>query len=369
MEHPLSQIYFYLTEGCNLHCRHCWMDPPLQAGRISPSISPSLPLGHFQSIIRQAKPLGLKRVKLTGGEPLLHPRIDELLQIVKEEQLCLAMETNAALCTSGLAARIAACQDAFVSVSLDAADIAIHEWIRGVTGCFKEAINGITNLVQAGLRPQIIMTVMRSNKGQVEPTVRLAEQLGASSVKFNILQPTARGERLTEAGESLSIRELVDMGRWVEDELSATTGLKLFFSHPPAFRPLSRIYQDNGGCGICNIKGILGVLADGSFALCGIGKTLPEMIFGHVERDRVIDVWKDNQILRDVREGLPHRLEGVCSGCLMRATCLGNCMAQNYYRTRNLWASYYYCAQAFEEGLFPKTRLQPAAVPEPEAIA
>ena len=28
----LGTIYFYLTEGCNLKCRHCWINPPFEAG-------------------------------------------------------------------------------------------------------------------------------------------------------------------------------------------------------------------------------------------------------------------------------------------------------------------------------------------------
>lgn len=354
-EYPLSQIYFYLTEGCNLHCRHCWIDPPLQT---SGRIFPSLPVKHFKEIISQAKPLGLTGVKLTGGEPLLHPDIEKILLKVKKEELGLTVETNAVLCSSGIAAMIAECRDAFVSVSLDGEDAKTHEWIRGVAGCFNQAVQGMSNLVNAGLRPQIIMTVMERNKDQIESVVRLAESLGAGSVKFNILQPIARGERMAEAGGSLSIRELVKMGRWVDNELAATTELKLFFSHPPAFRPLSRIYGDNGNCGVCNIKGILGVLADGSYALCGIGETIPELVFGHVERDRLAGVWEGNPVLKDIRDGLPGCLQGVCAGCLMQTACLGNCVAQNYYSTESLWAPYYYCAEAFEEGQFPETRLK-----------
>jgi len=115
------------------------------------------------------------------------------------------------------------------------------------------------------------MSVMRHNAGQVEPMVRLAESLGAGSVKFNIVQPTARGETMHTDGSTLSIQELIDMGRWVEGELPDTTDLRLVFSLPHAFHPLSRIFGNGkqSGCGRCNIRGILGILGDGSYALCG----------------------------------------------------------------------------------------------------
>jgi len=287
--YPLNTIYFYLTEGCNLACRHCWIAPKYQAGNYT---YPSLDVELFQSIASQAKPLGLFAVKLTGGEPLLHPQIHEILDIVHYEDLRLIVETNGVLCTPALARKMSSCKNPFISVSLDGVDAETHEWVRGVKGCFQAAVEGIENLVSVGLRPQIIMTMMRRNRDQIEAMVRLAERLGCGSVKFNILQPTARGEKMHEAGETLTIKELVEIGQWVENTLPASTKLRLFYSHPLAFRPLGKMFGPNGdGCSVCGILGILGVLANGSYALCGIGETVPELVFGHATTDRLEDVW------------------------------------------------------------------------------
>jgi SynChlorMet cassette radical SAM/SPASM protein ScmF len=355
--YPLNQIYFYLTEGCNLRCRHCWIAPKYQSENDSYA---ALDLGLFKSIVEQAKPLGLTGVKLTGGEPLLHPQINKILEYVRNEDLKVTFETNGVLCTPELAASIAACNDPFVSVSLDGADAETHEWVRGVKGCFDETMNGIGNLANAGLRPQLIMTIMRHNRDQMEPVVRLAERSGAGSVKFNIVQPTARGEKLHNSGEALGIRELVDLGRWVETTLSDSSPLPLYFSHPAAFRPLGKMFGTNGGgCGVCGILGILGVLANGSYALCGIGETLPDLVFGHAGIDRLEDVWTKTPVLREIREELPYRLEGICGDCLMKEVCLGSCIAQNYYISKSIWAPFWFCQEAQKLGLFPETRLTP----------
>ncbi|RLB85884.1 MAG: SynChlorMet cassette radical SAM/SPASM protein ScmF, partial [Deltaproteobacteria bacterium] len=195
--YSLNQIYFYLTEGCNLKCRHCWIAPKYQSPE---RVLPVLDLKLFRSIIAQAKPLGLLGVKLTGGEPLLHPQIREILEVVRYQDLRLTVETNGTLCTPELAeAMKSTTENPFVSVSLDGADAETHEWVRGVEGCFDSTLEGVRNLVNAGFRPQIIMSIMRRNKDQMEPVVRLAESLGAGSVKFNLVQPTARGEKMHEA--------------------------------------------------------------------------------------------------------------------------------------------------------------------------
>ncbi len=356
--YSLNQIYFYLTEGCNLKCRHCWIAPKYQS---ADNPLPSLNLDLFRSIIEQAKPLGLSGVKLTGGEPLLHPRISELLEVIRSEELRLTVETNGVLCTPELAEEMkAASENTFVSVSIDGADAATHEWVRGVEGSFETALEGVRNLVKAGFRPQIIMAVMRHNKEQMEPVVRLAEQLGAGSVKFNLVQPTARGKKMHEARETLAIEELVELGSWVENSLSASTDIRLVYSHPMAFCPLGRMFDDKSdGCGICGILGILGVLADGSYALCGIGETVPDLVFGYAAGDRLEDVWKEAPVLKELREGFPGKLEGICADCLMKGMCLGSCVAQNYHSGKNLWAPFWYCEEAKKAGLFPESRLRP----------
>lgn len=355
---PLSTLYFYLTEGCNLRCRHCWIEPPHQtAKRQYRAIDPDL----FRRILQQAGPLGLSSVKLTGGEPLMHPRIGDILAILRDEKIRFSTETNGVLCTPELARDLARSGIYHISVSLDGADAETHEWVRGVHGCFEAALQGIRNLVAAGIRPQVIMTLMRRNVGQIEALARLAESEGASSVKFNIVQPTARGVKMHQAGETLSVRELVELGEDVEGRLSRATKLRLFYSHPAAFRSLGRMYgRDGSGCGVCGIIGILGVLADGSYALCGIGESVPELVFGHAAKDDLSGVWKDNPVLREIREGMPGKLEGICGDCLMKGICLGSCVAQNYYRSRSLWAPYWFCEEARREGLFPGTRLQGA---------
>jgi len=350
---PLRHLYFYLTEGCNLACRHCWIAPKFDAGGSS---YPMLPVEIFETAVREAKPLGLKGVKLTGGEPLLHAQFTKLLQIIRREGLFLCIETNGVLCTPEIAVEIAKSPERFVAVSMDGADADTHEWVRGVPGSFDKARKAVRNLAEASTPPQIIMSVMSCNANQVDAVVSMAENLGASSVKFNIVQPTARGDMLHKNLETLDVAELIRLGRYVDMELAPKTRLRLFYHYPMAFRPLSRIACGDA-CGICGILGILGVIASGQFSLCGIGNHVPDLVFGSVGENKLEEVWRENSFLKALRAGLPSRLSGVCSRCLMKQSCLGSCIAQNYYRSGSPWAPFWFCEQAEEAGLFPETRV------------
>ena len=191
------------------------------------------------------------------------------------------------------------------------------------------------------------MTLMRRNLGEIDDIIRLAEDLGAGSVKFNIVQPTARGEKMHQSGETLTIEELLDLGERFEREIEARSKIRVIYSHPHAFQPLSHMFGENGdGCGRCSIMTILGVLSDGSYALCGIGESVPDLIFGHAATNPLETVWRETPILNEIREGLPSRLEGICGDCLLKGLCLGSCVAQNYYRDQSLFSPYWYCMES-----------------------
>lgn len=357
----LTLLYVYLTEGCNLACRHCWLNPKFQGGTRE---YPVLPLELFKSIVLQAKPLGLTTVKLTGGEPLMHPRITDLLKIIRENDLYLGLETNGILCSRRLAREIAACKIQGVSVSLDGINAETHESIRGVKGSFSASIIGIIKLVEAGVKPQIIMTLMRKNKDQVAGMVRIAELLGASSIKFGFVNPSGRGAKMKKDGETLEIEELLELRSLIEDSLAPITKVKLHYPLPMAFRNLSNMFGKKGcGCMTCDFEKMIGVLASGHYALCGIGELIPELVYGNAAKDRLEDIWKHSKKIQQLRGDVHTKFEGVCGNCLMKRMCRGLCIAQNYYQSGSLWKSYWFCEEAYKKGLFPETRLQEESAP------
>ena len=353
----LGTIYFYLTEGCNLKCRHCWINPPHESGEKKKY--PFLDFEHFKDICQQGKKLGMHSVKLTGGEPLIHPDINKIIDYINEEDLGLTIETNGTELTPELIAKIRKNKRHFVSVSLDGVDAETHEWVRGVPGCFDAAVQGVRNLVEAGYRPQLIMSVMKHNADQMEKIVRFAEKENCESVKFNIVTPTERGEKMHDSGETLTMEELVKLGEWVERELIPSSKIRVVYSHPIAFQPLSRIYGKNPGK--CGIFSIIGVLGSGKYALCGIGESVPELVFGDVNKDRLADIWNNNQVLADIREGLPKDLKGICAECINKDYCLASCIAMNYYRHKDLFAPHWYCEETHKLKLFPASRIKPGS--------
>ncbi len=356
----LGCIYFYILEGCNLKCRHCWINPPFESDSKKPKY-PFVDIELFKHIIEEATPLGLNSVKLTGGEPLIHPEIEKVIKHVHEKNLKLNIETNGVAITPALAKLILASKKRVnLSVSIDSHKPEVHEWVRGVPGSFNDAVRGVKTMVAEGFHPQVIMSIMNNTYKDVEGLVQLAESIGAGSVKFNLVTPTARGEKMHERGEVLTVEELFNLGKFIEEELQPKSKIRLIYSYPPAFRTVRNIKRrpNIAGCGIFRIIGVLGT---GKYALCGIGESLPDFIFGDAKTDSLKEVWNNNPMLNRIRKGLPSELTGVCSDCIMKQGCLGSCIANNYYDSGNLFAPHRFCRLAYEEGFFPKSRLVPGS--------
>lgn len=350
---PMTQYYVYLTGGCNLACQHCWITPTYQAkGGTGGHLGYDL----FALAINEGVPLGLRSVKLTGGEPLLHPDFIRIVDLLQEKELGLVIETNGTLMTKSLAKYLkekSTLTD--ISVSLDGSKAETHDPFRGVKGSFDKAVLGLKNLVENGYHPQIIMSIHKGNVDEIEALVKQAEGWSAGSVKFNLIQPMGRGKTMIERHQLLNIKELIELGNWVENDLQKRISIPLHYSWPMAFYSIHRLLGSLDHCGIFNI---MGVLATGQFAMCGIGIEVPELCYGQLGKDRLDDVWRDQPTLLALRRDLPGNFEGICGNCIFKQDCLGSCVANNYHQGARLTQAFWFCQEALENGLFPVGRLQ-----------
>jgi SynChlorMet cassette radical SAM/SPASM protein ScmF len=355
---PLRTFYIYLSDNCNLRCRHCWIVPRFTDGKPDPGRC--VDVDALLAAVREAKTLGLVSAKLTGGEPMLHPRFLEVVDLLNAEGLSPYMETNCTLMTAE-AARYLKGKLTFISTSLDGADARTHDAFRGVEGAFDAALKGLSYLVDAGFKnTQVIMSVHRGNIQQVEALVQLAAARGAASVKLNPVTRTGRGVTMHERGEGLGFDELTELARYIDDDLGRRAPIGVILSRPPALSSLRKLGRFGGSCGDCGVCGILGILGTNQYALCGIGTTCPEFIYGQLGKDSVRDIWLTNPTVLYLRRALADadNFPGICARCIFARACRTGCVADNYGRSGQLIATDWMCEEAERRGFFPSARAQ-----------
>jgi SynChlorMet cassette radical SAM/SPASM protein ScmF len=350
---PLTTFYLYLTTGCNLACRHCWITPNFTKGELSPSQYLNVDL--LRQAITEAKPLGLTSAKLTGGEPTLHPDFIEIVDLLTNEGLRFIMETNGTLIDAELAGYLKQKTSMwFVSVSLDGVTAETHDSFRNVPGSFDAALCGFKHLVTAGFKPQIIMCPHHGNIQEVDALVKLAVEIGAGSVKFNPVTKSGRGVSMHEKGEVLEFEDVLAFSRYVGNELQKRTPIPLYIGTPPALHTLHQLRQNAARS--CSVRNILGILGSGEMALCGIGRNVAELCFGQLGKDDLKNIWNSHPLLRQLRKDLAGPYPDVCGDCIHARVCQTVCVAQNFLDSGHLVWPAEMCAEAESRGIFPDSR-------------
>jgi SynChlorMet cassette radical SAM/SPASM protein ScmF len=356
----LNAFYLYLSASCNLRCRHCWITPEFSGNKPMPgkTIDP----GALRSAITEAKTLGLSSAKLTGGEPMLHPQFREIVDMLTAEGISMNMETNGTLMTAEMARHLKEKTSvSFISVSLDSPDPAEHDAFRGVKGAFARAVQGLDYLAGAGYANlQVIMSVHRGNRDRMEELVGLAADHKAASVKFNPVSRTGRGIAMHEKGESLDFKESLELSRYVNDELRRKSPIPVVLSIPPALMPFNELWRSKGKTCDCGVSGILGILGTGEIALCGIGQTIPELVYGHLGKDSIREIWLSHPVILALRRDLDNVRDypGICGSCIHARNCRTGCVAHNYTHCGRLVTPNWLCEEADQKGVFPKSRMR-----------
>ena len=165
-----------ITDRCNYKCVYC------RTGEVGAQYS-ELDIDEYLRIIRLFVSLGIEKVRLTGGEPLLRHGLLELIQeltglrTLSGSPLDLALTTNGHLLDS-LAVPLKAAGLNRVTVSMDAVDEPIFERITRVPGSFQKVLSGIRAARAAGLTPLKINCVLLRgfNDGEIESFAHFARE-------------------------------------------------------------------------------------------------------------------------------------------------------------------------------------------------
>jgi GTP 3',8-cyclase len=171
LSRPLKDLRISVIDRCNFRCTYCM--PKEIFGKDYPFIPPEQLLT-FAEITRLAHifiQLGVRKIRLTGGEPLLRKNIDQLIEkiIQLNPKIDISLTTNGAL-LSKLAPKLFRSGLKRVNVSLDALDEEISKSINHTNISPQEVIHGIRAARDAGLKVKVNMVVMKGvNDGEIIP--------------------------------------------------------------------------------------------------------------------------------------------------------------------------------------------------------
>jgi cyclic pyranopterin phosphate synthase len=197
-----------ITDRCNYKCVYCRTG---EAG----ALYPELAVQEYLRLIGLFVSLGITKVRLTGGEPLLRRSLVELVRELAQmrtlagDPLDLALTTNGHLLDT-LAGPLKAAGLDRVTVSMDAVDAPTFERITRVPGSFQQVLRGIRAARAAGLTPLKINCVLLRgfNDDQIEGFAHFARKEDVV-VRFIEFMPLEEG-RLWTPEIVVPLREIVE---------------------------------------------------------------------------------------------------------------------------------------------------------------
>jgi radical SAM protein with 4Fe4S-binding SPASM domain len=352
----LENLTISLSLACNQSCKHCWVS----AGDAGLD---DLTDEEIRSVLTQARALGAAHVKFTGGEPLLRPRLPELLEHAYAQGFRISVETNGVALGKAMVARLQPLFDRLhFYVSLDGATADTHDTFRGQRGAFLRAVRNLEGVRRAGGFFTVHTVARRENLTQIPEIFDLARRLGASQMKL-ILSVHDLGRGKDVQNDSISIDEVFELLQrlppqrlwdyaWAPERSRETV---LMTTLPPAFQPSGEAVT----CGWS--KSLLAVLANGEAAICHGVYELDEAKAGSVREQSLAEVWSHSQLLVEMRTWSSDSLSGICGNCAVAETCRGLCRASAIATYRDLRAPYPLCQAIYDAGRFPAEMLRDPA--------
>ncbi|MGH7700682.1 MAG: methyltransferase domain-containing protein [Gemmatimonadales bacterium] len=172
----LRELWLQINNACNLSCAHCLVSsgPGKEAG---------LPLERLRAVVDRAVELGLERLYVTGGEPLVRRDIFTLLRHATEARgLEVILLTNATVFQGRIREGLEALDRSRVrfQVSIDGASPETNDPVRG-PGTFAKALDGARLLADLGYEVALTTVTTRGNLPELPELPGIAKAVGAKS--------------------------------------------------------------------------------------------------------------------------------------------------------------------------------------------
>ncbi len=310
LQRRLSSVQLEITRQCNLHCKHCYNNSGAKREN-------ELTVEEMKELIDELAHIGVLNVLVTGGEPLLHPDLFEIISYVRSKPMSCMVFTNGTLITKEVIHTFKKLGVLSVTLSLDGFTALTHDTFRGGKS-FERVIKAVAMLKEAGIPVRINISM---HKGILDEVCDLLELLGKWGITEHYLWPIsytgrAKGEDFTITPDEYekTLRHIKEYERTSGEEKKRL--------------PYNRD-QTTCGIGMSNLV----IRSTGVVVPC---PAFPEtMSLGSIREESVAEIWNNSPLLNKMRHMSPLENE-KCKECPHVKVCGGGCMAEIYRRTGEL---------------------------------
>lgn len=326
----LLNLQLRLTRRCNLRCSHCYTSstPELHVDYF--------PIEHAKRITSEAIPLGLKFVTLIGGEPLIHPAFDALVEhIATLPDVTIELETNGLLLHRHREVLSHFSRQFAVEISIDGK---VTRGLKETELAFKALEIDLPN---ANKCVQTLCSYNNLDSDFFEICERV-NALGIDQVIYMGPSGCGRGRDMTYLSwdDCKSVIARLNEKEW--DNIRVEL--------PPLITK-----SEASGCGWNTYR--LEVLPDGDTSPCvqGYYAHPQQMNLGDAFSNPLEHLWKHNARLNSLRNINQTDMDGPCQTCRYWEGCYGSCRAwsQSWDENQKWTGAYLRCVEFLSDGRLP----------------
>ncbi len=166
-------VDFHVTYKCNLKCKHCYA-----ASQNTNFSNNELTLEEIKRTFDQLDELGTFYLRITGGEPFVHPQFKEILKYAYLKKFAVSIVTNGTLISDDILDDLKEFKIRSLTFSLHGGDASVHDAFVGQNGAFEKLKKNIIKCKNKGLRVQLSWVITKDSYNELEKIRKLGKELG-----------------------------------------------------------------------------------------------------------------------------------------------------------------------------------------------
>lgn len=305
---PLTFVEWLVTYQCNFRCPYC----EASAGKAVPN---ELTTKESKALIDDLSGMGVKRLLLSGGEPLMRPDMVELMGYANQKNLEVGLVTNGYFVET-LWPQLKRLRSFLYFTSIDGMP-ALHDKMRA-PGSFEKALRGLELFKSIHVPTRMVNTIIHpGNIGQLEELLKVLK--GSAANVWHLAPALALGRAVEDGSFALNGRDLKSLTEFIKkNEKVMKMGLAEAHAYLACFSGdfLEKPFFCGAGLTRCNI------MPDGEVLPC---HQIYDSAFseGNVRNTPFSRIWKEG--FKRVRE---RKFSDECHACLYLDACQGGCWAE-----------------------------------------
>ncbi len=187
MDFKFEKVKFSITDSCEGKCGYCYRGPIVGGTRLKKEV--------VETVVENCISIGLQKIHISGGNPMLHPNFDNIMLYTLSKNLPTKLSANATLLSRDRLHRYCDKGLSELALSIDSLDPNQHDIIRGIKGDFTRVISLLDIFGNTNLKIVVTVVIEPLRSQKLDEIHRILDYGENIYVKIQLLEKSLLPDR------------------------------------------------------------------------------------------------------------------------------------------------------------------------------